>query len=185
MSIQNTKKRVTRIYTYVHILNHCTHTPTRMHAHTRMHARTHARTRAHTHTHTNTHMHTHTHTHTHTPITTNNNMITTLISFPFTTLRAENAVSAKLTIANKSSITKYTPITGVNEVRASQLPQASERVGSLIPASPRQGFQPCCEAGIREPTLSDHRCKLSPTDSLCSHRVSPTRNPSKNHTTDT
>ena len=48
------------------------------------------------------------------------------------------------------------------EVRASQLAQASERVGSLRPeedqsiwSKRRQGFQPCCEAGIREPTLSD------------------------------
>ena len=32
----------------------------------------------------------------------------------------------------------------------------SERVGSPIPASQQgQGFQPCCEAGIGEPTLSD------------------------------
>ena len=67
-------------------------------------------------------------------------------------------------------------------MRASQLAQASERVGSLIPASQqgalvffranilrpeedqsiwskrRQGFQPCCEAGIREPTLSETGC---------------------------
>ena len=40
----------------------------------------------------------------------------------------------------------------MKEVRASQLAQASERVGSPIPAP--QGFQPCCEAGIGEPTLS-------------------------------
>ena len=42
----------------------------------------------------------------------------------------------------------------LHQVRASQLAQSSERVGSLIPAS-QQGFQPCCEAGIREPTLSN------------------------------
>ena len=68
-----------------------------------------------------------------------------------------------------------------NEVRASQLAQASERVGSLIPASPdlrrakglrpeedqsiwskcQQGFQPCCEAGIREPTLYVSSCLQS------------------------
>ena len=61
-------------------------------------------------------------------------------------------------------------------MRASQLAQASERVGSLIPASQqnlrpeedqsiwskrRQGFQPCCEAGIREPTLSEDEARLS------------------------